>query len=67
MEKKIILIVGTMRTRQEIDNRIKYYESILQKLFEDGKSDTNEWKNTNKKVMLLQWVKGVDIYEDNSF
>jgi len=61
------LIVGTMRTRQEIDNRIKYYESILQKLFEDGKSDTNEWKNTNKKVMLLQWVKGVDIYEDNSF
>jgi hypothetical protein len=55
------------RTLEEIDDRIRYYEAKLHKFFVDGKSDTIEWKMTNEKVMLLQWVKRVDIYRDDSF
>ena len=56
-----------MKTRQEIDVRIKYYEDIMLKLFQEGKSDTDEWKYTNEKIILLQWVKGVNIYRDDFF
>jgi len=56
-----------MRTRQEILDRIKYYEDKLHQLFIDEKSDTLEWKMTNEKVMLLQWVLKVDIYRDDAF
>jgi hypothetical protein len=56
-----------MRTREEIDNKIKYYEDKLHQLFIDDKVDTNEWKMANEKIMLLQWVKKVDIYRDDSF
>ncbi len=56
-----------MRTRQEILDRIKYYEDKLHQLFVEEKSDTTEWKMTNEKVMLLQWVLKVDIYRDDAF
>ena len=56
-----------MRTRQEILDRIKYYEDRLHQLFAEEKSDSIEWKTINEKVMLLQWVLKVDIYRDDAF
>ena len=55
------------RTLEEIDDRIRYYDAKLHELFVNGKSDTIEWRMTNEKVMLLQWVKKVDIYRDDAF
>ena len=65
-----------MRTDTEIDLRIKLYEEQFYSLFEKeiAKKESefcSEFKAEehllNQKIMLLQWVKGVDIYRDDSF
>ena len=61
-----------MRTDLEIRDRIKLYESKLHELFVidslAGKDmNPKEWKCINEKVMLLQWVLGVDIYREDGF
>lgn len=68
-----------MRKIDEIDQRIKYYENqhliLFDKELEKVKNGATNFslefiKNENKlleKITLLQWVKGVDIFREDTF
>lgn len=59
-----------MRTRTEIDSKIKFYENqLLQKFgcMSTTELDELEYSLISQKIMLLEWIKGVDIYRDEAF